>query len=257
MNRKFLLSFLLCIFSSGQANAVIIEGEFGGIIHEISDRGNYDAEYTTFWRDVKIGDAVHGTYWYDTELAPAPSEFWDGKQLQYRNYGPDIPAWSGMTASVDGRVFDITQDQPAPDIWNLYRADRGILVTNEADTGFAIADGFGMINTILWRSNALGFSSTVVNVGIWQERIELFDSTELGQEFSWSDEKADPIYNGGVIGKSGYNDEGRYEAEVRFTATYATARVRKAVQVNEPGILLLIVIGISSILVRWQNKSHR
>lgn len=256
MNRKFLSGFLLCIFSSGQANAIIIEGEFGGIITEVTDRGKYDSDYTTFWRNVKIGDAVHGTYWYDSELAPAPTEFWDGKQLQYRNYGPNIPAWSGMTATVDGRIFDITQDQPESEWWNHYQSDRGVLITNEADTGYAIADAFGMTNSILWMSEAFGFSSTTLLFSIWQEQVELFNSTNLGQEFNWLDENADPLYNGGIIGKSGYSNNGYYDAEVRFTATYATARVRNVTQVNEPGIWLLMMIGISSILVRRKSKNH-
>ncbi len=254
MNRKLLLALLLCVFSSGPANAIIIEGEFGGVINEVIDRGVYDDDYTTFWRNVKIGDAVHGTYWYDSELAPSPSEFSDGNQFQYRNFGPDIPVWSGMTATVDRHIFDITQNQPDPDIWKPYIVDRGVSVSNEVNTGFELIDGFAVINTILLKTADSRFSSTVLSFGIGGKDIGIFNSTKLGQEFSWFDEKSDPIYNGGVIGKSGYNDDGQYEAEVRFTATYVTARVKKDVEVSEPGILLLMLIGMASLLARRKSK---
>lgn len=250
MNRTFLLSFLLCIFLSGNANAVIIEGEFGGFIKEVRDRGNYDDSYTTFWGNVNIGDAVHGTFWYDTDLAPTPTEFWNGKQLQYRNYGANIPVWSGMSASIDGRIFDITKHQPQDEWWYHHQSDRGVLITDEADTGYHLADAFSMINSTTWMTGGFAFSSTTLLFGIWQQQIELFNSTKLGQEFSWRDDKADPTYNGGLIGTSGYNSNGPYDAEVRFTVTYANARIRKPAQVNEPGILLLMVLGISSILLR-------
>jgi hypothetical protein len=255
MNKKLLLGFLLSVFSGAQANAVIIEGEFGGFITEITDRGNYDPDYTPFWRNVKLGDAVHGTYWYDTALAPSPVELWNNR-TQYRNHGPNIPAWSGMTATVDGRVFDITQDQPNSEWWKHEQSDRGILITNEADDGYMIADGFSMINSISWITGGFQFSSTTLLFSIWLEEVELFNSTELGQEFSWVNENLDTIYNGGVISKSGYNENGHYDSDVRFKTTYVTARIKKATEVNEPGLLILMLIGISGLTFRRKMKTE-
>lgn len=246
MNIKTVTLLMFSAFIAGQANAVIIEGEFRGYITEIFDRSKYDDAYTKFWRNLKIGDPVHGTFWYDSELAPSPTGY-DPNRITYRSYGPDIPVWNGLTIFADDRVFDITQDQPDPQWSRLYYRDRGIQMEDNAFfTASTNVDGFSIINSILWHDR----NSTSLQFIVRQEQGDMFSSVELGQEFTWADEDPHPFFSGGVIRKSGYADIGLYEGEAHFAVTYATGRTRKNANLNEPGILLLMLTGILSILIR-------
>src|SRR5690606_39066039 len=82
-------------------------------------------------------DVVTGSYWYDTELAPAPSVEVAGR-VYYSTSSELSPEWSGITALIDGKVFDVTQDQPTG--WRNFTMYRSADVANDVDVGFGATD---------------------------------------------------------------------------------------------------------------------
>jgi hypothetical protein len=256
MSNKNILRGLListALSMSMCSHAVIIEGTFGGIVSEAQDGNDFDSSYVDIWKGNLVGKSVTGSFWYDTDLAPGntANPNTPNEAIYFKRSN-----WLGITFNIDGKVFDISNDNPyslrASYIVDVVTIDNHVLATNgDNQENFMVSDsverGTEGGNYEL-REGMVAFSDSLIDV---------MDGIGLVQEFEWTNHNEWPFAGTGYFSFfSSINGQLSF-ANASMNISDIHAKVRNQVSIPEPSTVMLMAIGLLSLALRRVRASAK
>lgn len=241
---KSLLLTLTLISTHSQA--VIIEGNFTGTVRSF-ENGTEDGTFTGYWDNVSIGSVVSGSFWYDTDKAPANTSTAD-YYAEYRSYTDE---WMSSNFTVDGKTYFISDHVPLnryvmeSEGFNLFDLE------TTTDYPYAARDIFYLWDNISSGGNDGSYKAVGLMVEISREDKTLLDGLGIVQEFDWYDLDDPTTYAQAYIslGDSTTSEMRNSNAWVDISEIHV--KIKNATPVPEPSTLLLFIsIGLATIIRR-------
>ena len=239
------VSFVLISLPGANANAVIIEGKFTGIVDWATDCTNLRPGTTgtcsLLWEENPGGSIASGSFWYDTDIAPpdaSPLDFYGG-YFTYTN------EWVNMSIDIGGKHFDISDASTINDeMWEVENIS--VVEHNKPDP-----DGFEMQSLTISDKTSSGHyhgnfitKSLTLYLTTWEKPI--VQGTSLIQEYTWQE-------NGNLLqGGVSFDYESMMDGDIKYASSWInltdfTMNIR---HVPEPSSLVLLTLTLLCVGMR-------
>ncbi|RYY03428.1 MAG: PEP-CTERM sorting domain-containing protein [Gammaproteobacteria bacterium] len=254
MNKKHFFRNFLSIVVVGfslNAHAVIIDGTFKGTVFSVGDNGDFNNPYyENFFSDDLLGGSLSGSFWYDTDLAPANM----GTTGQWRF--TENTNWLGVTFNVDGKTLnpaDIPAGFTQSDVWEMHNiADvngyTGIHDFNQEYFGIRkdVAATNGSYS--IYQLGGISFLDTIIPYVNGNSLIQDFTWHDDGKVYeNWDDNPALALYF-----YSNDSPDNLIYASVAGRISEITAGPRN-VEVPEPSAIILLGLGFMALSLRQRK----
>lgn len=252
-NKPIFRNFLSCLVVglSLNANAVIIDGTFKGTVLGVGDNGdNNNPYYQNFFSDNLVGENFSGSFWYDTDLAPANM----GTNGQWRF--TENTNWIGITFNIDGKTLnpnDIPAGFTQSDVWEMHN-----IADYNGYTGIRdfVPEYFGIRKDVAatngsYSSYQFGGISFIDNI------IPYINANSLIQDFTWHDDGKTYENWDNIPGLALYN----YTDDSPDNLIYASFAGRlseitvspRSAEVPEPSAIILLGLGLVTLSLRQRK----
>lgn len=223
--------FALALFSL-HAHAVIIEGHFTGNVLSFQN-GTEDGMFTGYWDNVATGSVVSGSFWYDTDKAPANRS----TSPNYTDYHSYTDEWMGSSFTIDNKTYHISDHVPLDryvieseglNLWNL-----------DTTPEYKGSERFYLYDNISSGGHGGGYKAVGLMVEVSKEDKTLLDGLGIVQEFDWYDVDDPTSYAQAYIdiGDTTPNEMRASNAWVAISEIHV--RIKNTALVPEPPTLLL------------------
>ena len=249
---KRIFLFCLPIVLPLPAQAVIIDGTFKGKVLSVSDNGdNNNPYYVDFFSENLEGSGFTGSFWYDTELAPANM----GSTGQWR-YSENTD-WFGVTFYVDGKTLNADN---IPD--GSTQASTLELHTISDPNGYTgirdfTTEHFGVREFVTATKEGY-ISEQSAGISFLEQIIPLLNGNSLIQNFTWYDtgehyDNWDDIP--GLALYFNYNSDPEQLINAGLAARLSEITVKpRQINVTEPSTLLLLILCGTGLLIRNRKR---
>ena len=250
-------SIIQCILASSisiplYSNAVIIEGTFGGTITEAQDGNDFDSSYVDIWNGDITGKSVSGSFWYDTSLAPGntANPNTPNEAIYFKRSN-----WLGITFNIDGKTFDISEDNPAA-LPPSYIVDV-VTINNHVPAANGDSQENFMVSDSVERGMEGGNYETREGMVAFSDGIlDILNGTGLVQEFDWTNHNEWPFAGSGYFNFFSSVDGQLAFANASINISDIHTRVHSQVSVPEPSTVMLMGIGLLGLLWRRRQVSE-
>lgn len=251
MNKKQTLCSLISLlaaFTSLNTHSVIIDGTFKGYVMSAWDNGDVSPFFNDFFSADIVGKDFKGSFWYDTDLAPAnQSSIGQWRTSETNN-------WLGLTFKVDGKTLDMSSISTGftpTNSWEALNIGDPAFSTGLHDFTqeyFGVSDANLAVNGNLrsYQGGTVSFLDAIVPV---------LTGPELTQNFTWKDSGADYSNWDDIPGLATYNidsllNDKQTQGGLLARITKLTVSTRKEANVPEPSSLALLAFGILVLFLR-------
>ncbi|MES2674308.1 MAG: PEP-CTERM sorting domain-containing protein [Pseudomonadota bacterium] len=258
MNKKQILcglASLLTAFTSLNTHSVIIDGTFKGYVMSAWDNGDASPFFNDFFSPDIVGKDFKGSFWYDTDLAPAnQSSIGQWRASETNN-------WLGLTFKVDGKILDMSSipaNFTATNSWEALNIGDPNFSTGLHDFTqeyFGVSDANLAVNGNFksYQGGTVSFLDAIVPV---------LTGPELTQNFTWKDSGEDYSNWDDIPGLATYNIDSLLndkQTQGGFLAriTKLTVATRKEASVPEPSSLLLLAFGVLGLVLRSYKSKNK
>jgi hypothetical protein len=240
---------ILLTFISINSQAVIIEGNFTGLVRSF-ENGTEDGTFSGYWANVSVGSVVSGSFWYDTDKAPAnsaPNDY----SAEYRSYTDE---WMGSNFTIDGKTYFISDHIPLDRY--IFESEGFNLFDLETtpEYPYPASEIFYLWDDISSGSYEGGYKAVGLMVEVSREDKTLLDGLGIVQEFDWYDLNDPSTYAQAYfsLGDSSVDEMKTSSAWIDISEIHV--RRKNAVSVPEPSTLLLFIsIGLCIVIRRRQS----
>lgn len=228
------------------SQAVIIEGHFTGNIRSF-ENGTEDGKFTGYWDNVFVGSVVSGSFWYDTDKAPANTSVADD-YAEYRSYTDE---WMGSNFTVDGKTYFISDHVPL-DRYTIESEGFNLFdLETTPDYPYPAREIFYLWDNISSGGHDGGYKGIGLAVEVSREDKTLLDGLGIVQTFDWYNLGDPTTYAQAYIslGDSTANEMRTSNAWIDISEIHV--RIKNAVPVPEPSALLLFIfVGLATMIRR-------
>ncbi|PUA30621.1 MAG: hypothetical protein B0W54_09160 [Cellvibrio sp. 79] len=248
MKMKYIVGFLLPFLAVTHAQAVIIDGEFTGVVKYQDDMSTKDSGYIPYWESNIVGEAIHGTFWYDTDLAPADSSDTPNRSL-HTTVGNSAKEWVGIKIFIGGKMVDISHSIPTGlDI--LHREETVVFEDFEQPANWDNSENFSLADVSSASNSAGDYDYKWLTIRAWEKERNVVDGIDLEQEFSWVNINEREFVSLGLFNVRGFMNGEKFDASASLKLLSLSTSVRDSVRVPEPSSLLLFALGLFCLLAR-------
>lgn len=240
--------FALALYAV-QTHAVIIEGNFTGSVLAF-ENGTEDGMFTGYWDNVSAGSTVSGSFWYDTDKAPADRS----TSPEYADYHSYTDEWMGSSFTIDNKTYHISDHIP---LHRYVIESEGLNLFDIQKTAeYPGRERFYLYDNISSGGHGGGYKAVGLMVEVSKEDKTLLNGLDVIQEFDWYDIGDPTSYAQAYIniGDSTPNQMRASNAWVNISEIHV--RIKNSVLVPEPSSLLLFVcLGLTLIVRRKLVKN--
>lgn len=257
MNKKHIFRnvlSLLAISLSLSTHAVIIDGTFKGTVLSVADNGdNNDPYFVDFFSSNLVGGNFSGSFWYDTDLAPANM----GTNGQWRF--TENTNWLGVTFNIDGKILN-------PAVVPIgFTPSSTLEIHNIADVnGYTGVhdfnpESFGIREFVVSENN--GFTSEQsTGISFLDSIIPSLSSSTLIQDFMWHD--TDAVYDNwdDIPALALYFNHNNYPGQLidaGLAARITEITVVPRTAVPEPSAIMLLGLGVITLIARKRKLMRK
>lgn len=241
--KSLLLTFA---FISIHSQAVIIEGNFIGNVRSF-ENGTEDGTFAGYWDNVSVGSVVSGSFWYDTDKAPADTSTND-YYAEYRSYTDE---WMGSNFTIDGKTYFISDHVPL-DRYVMESEGLNLFdLETTTDYPFPARETFYLWDNISSGGNEGGYRAVGLMVEVSREDKTLLDGLGIVQEFDWYDMDDPTTYAQAYFSLGDSTADEMRASSAWIDISEIHVHRKNAVSVPEPSALLLFIsIGLAIIIRR-------
>lgn len=252
MKLPFAMLIALLSLQLTSVNAAIIEGTFKGTVILASDNADTNPpnpNWDNLWSDDIIGQAMSGSFRYNTALMPTNT----GTTGQER-YSP-TNSWLEIVFNVDSKTFAISDvptgfsEQSAYEYLNIANIGSSTGIRDFTQEYFGLSDDLTVVNGDMYSYLRGGIS-------LLDSVLPLLNGTSLEQQFSWVDTGGDYDVVDDIPGLSLLWVENKLadksqSGAVAARLTEVNAEI-KSIELPEPSPLLIITFSLIPLVwKRW------
>lgn len=245
-----LILTLVLLGTSVSSPAVIVEGFFTGTVINTYDESNFNPGYSKFWSSTVSEQAVTGSFWYDTELAPSARETGDIADYSYDDQ-LSPPKWLDLTYNIDGKSLSIPDNYPESFnvIGNVKRVQ---LIDRDDPADLAYGNYLSLVSSTSAENSAGNLESSYAYLGIREPIIDIVKNLGLAQDFRWSRGGRGEWGMGGFA-TYGEKDNQPFYAWARMDIASLTVSPQ-AVSVPAPSSLYLLALGLFGLVLQHSRR---
>ncbi len=251
---KHIAGLFLLFIIPVHVKATIIDGTFTGVVQYQDDMSTWNSEYSSYWKSNIVGEAIFGTFWYDTDLAPSNGSA-IANQSVHATEGNSAKEWIGIKVSIGGNMIDISNSIPSG--LDTFHREEAVVIEDFArpvnwdDTDyFAIAD-------VSRASNSAGdYDYKWLTLRVEEPEINVVDGIHLEQEFSWLNVGDRERVSLGLFNVNGFMNGEKFDASASLKLSSLSTSIRDSVSVPEPPSIVLLGLGLFAFALRFL-KVHR
>lgn len=248
MKKLFIIKSLLLASTliTTNAYAVLIEGHFSGTVRTF-ENGAEDAGIEGYWDNVTEGSAASGSFWYDTDKAPANAPEFTTSSF-YQSYTDE---WMGSNFTIDGKTYHIS-DLSLLDGYTI--KSEGIWLQNfEPAVDNSTQEMFYLFDNISTGDYPNGYKAIGLMVQISSEIKPLLNGLGITQEFDWYNLGDPTTYAQAYIDVGAITNEERRASNAWIDINEFHLSVKNKTSVPEPSSLALLFLSIFSLLIKHRG----
>jgi hypothetical protein len=255
MKIKYVAGFVSLFVMSFHAEAVIIDGKFTGVVKYLSDMSTWNSEYSPYWKSTTAGEAVFGTFWYDTDLAPGNSSEVTNQSV-HATVGNSAKEWIGIKIFIGGKMVDISHSIPSGlDI--LHREESIAIEDFARPVNWNDRDYFGIADVSSASNSAGDYDYKWLTLRVEEPDINIVNGTSLEQEFSWVNIGDRDRVSLGLFNVKGFINGEMFDASASLKLSSFSTSIRNNVLVSEPLSIVLFGLGLFVLTSRRLMSDRR
>lgn len=254
MKMKYIAGFVSLFIMPFHAQAVIIDGKFTGVVNYLDDMSTWNSEYSPYWNSMTAGEAIFGTFWYDTDLAPGNSSDVNNQSV-HASVGNSAKEWIGIEIFIGGRMVSISHSIPSGlDI--LHREESIAIEDFARPVNWSDTDFFGIADVSSASNSAGDYDYKWLTLRVEEPDINVVDGISLQQEFSWVNIGDRERVSLGLFNVKGSLNGEMFDASASLKLSSLSTSIRNSTSVPEPSSVILFGLGLLAFVLRL-SKSDR
>jgi hypothetical protein len=248
MKIKYAIGLCLIFCVPLYSQAVIIDGKFTGTVQYQDDMSTWNQTYNPYWKSNIVGTAIFGTFWYDTELAPANSSNLINQSI-HETVGNSAQEWLGIKIFIAGTLVDVSHSFPL-DLDILHREEAVVIEDFTRPVNWDDTDYFAIAYVSSASNSAGDYDYKWVTLRIEEPEIDFVNGVGLQQEFNWVNTGDRERVSLGLFNVKGSRNGEMFDASASLKLSTLNTSIRKSVPVPEPLPLGLLGLGLFVLVLR-------